>query len=61
MAHNVLKHDEEVMQRQMIAVQHAAIAERLLYQLLHDQFRNVHQVAALDDHRVSRCERRKQL
>lgn len=38
MTHDMLKNNEEMMQRQVVAVEHPAITKRLLNQLLHDQF-----------------------
>lgn len=54
MPHDVLEDDKEVMERQVVAVEHTAETQRLLDQLFHYQFRYVDQVTALDDNRVAR-------
>lgn len=57
MTHNMLQNNEEMMQRQMVAVEHPAITKRLLNQLFHDQFRDVHEIAAFYDYWVSSYKR----
>lgn len=59
MAQDVLNDDEEVLQRQVIGVQHATISERLFQQFLDHQLAYVDQITALYFRRVPSCKCRR--
>jgi len=55
MSQDVLYDDEEMLQRQMIRVQHTTVSKGLLQQLLDHQLANIHQIAALYLRRIPGC------
>lgn len=55
MSQNVLQHDEEMLQWQVVAVQLTTETHRLLQQLFDHQFADVHQVTALNRSRIFCC------
>jgi hypothetical protein len=53
--HDVLEHNEKVLQGHVVRVEHSAMFQRRFDQLFDHQFRDIDQIASLDGCRVSSC------